>query len=159
MSSELRASAQRVQDALAALNLPCRVIELSASTRTSQEAADAIGCTVSQIAKSLVFRGAETTTPIMVIASGTNRVNEARIAEIIGEKLAKANADFVRTHTGYVIGGVAPLAHATPLRILIDEDLLQYEELWAAAGTPHAVFALTPEQLLLMAKGEVVQVV
>lgn len=159
MSNELRASAQRVQDALDALNLPCKVVELPASTRTSQEAAEAIGCTVSQIAKSLLFRGAESNTPIMVIASGTNRVNEARIAELLGESLAKANADFVRTHTGYVIGGVAPLAHATPLRIFIDEDLLQYQELWAAAGTPHAVFSLTPDQLLLMAQGEVVKVV
>jgi prolyl-tRNA editing enzyme YbaK/EbsC (Cys-tRNA(Pro) deacylase) len=158
MSQSLSASAQRVQDALTALGMPCRVVELPASTRTSQEAAAAIGCTVSQIAKSLVFRGAQSNKPVMVIASGTNRVNEARLSELIGEPTAKADANFVRTHTGFAIGGVAPVGHATPIEIYIDQDLLQFEQIWAAAGTPNAVFELTPENLVKMTNGKVVSI-
>lgn len=138
--------------------MPCRVVELPASTRTSQEAAAAIGCTVSQIAKSLVFRGAQSNKPVMVIASGTNRVNEARLSELIGEPTAKADANFVRTHTGFAIGGVAPVGHATPIEIYIDQDLLQFEQIWAAAGTPNAVFELTPENLVKMTNGKVVSI-
>src|SRR5690606_15202312 len=116
MSASLSASAQRVQDALAALGLPHRVVELPASTRTAQEAADALGCTVGQIVKSLVFRATQTDTPILVLASGANRVNEARLGELVGEPVAKADAAFVRAHTGFAIGGVAPLGHPAPLR-------------------------------------------
>jgi prolyl-tRNA editing enzyme YbaK/EbsC (Cys-tRNA(Pro) deacylase) len=157
MSASLSASAQRVQDALAALNLPCRVVELPASTRTAQEAANTIGCTVGQIVKSLVFRGAQTDKPILVVASGSNRVNEARLGELSGEPIAKADATFVRTHTGFAIGGVAPLGHPAPIETYIDTDLLQYGEIWAAAGTPSAVFALSPADLQTMTGGQVVQ--
>jgi prolyl-tRNA editing enzyme YbaK/EbsC (Cys-tRNA(Pro) deacylase) len=158
MSASLSASAQRVQDALTALGLPCRVVELPASTRTAQEAADAVGCTVGQIVKSLVFRGARTDTPILVLASGANRVNEARLGELAGEPIAKADAAFVRTHTGFAIGGVAPLGHPAPLQTYIDAVLLQYAEFWAAGGTPNAVFALTPADLEAVTGGEVVTV-
>ena len=150
MPASLSASAQRVQDALTALGLPCRVVELPASTRTAQEAADAVGCAVGQIVKSLVFRGAHTDTPILVLASGTNQVHEARLGELAGQPIAKADAAFVRTHTGFAIGGVAPLGHPTPLKTYIDADLLQYAEIWAAAGTPNAVFALRPADLEAM---------
>jgi prolyl-tRNA editing enzyme YbaK/EbsC (Cys-tRNA(Pro) deacylase) len=158
MSASLSASAQRVQDALTALGLPCRVVELPASTRTAQEAADAVGCAVGQIVKSLVFRGAHTDTPILVLASGTNRVHEARLGELAGQPIAKADAAFVRTHTGFAIGGVAPLGHPTPLKTYIDADLLQYAEIWAAAGTPNAVFALRPADLEAMTGGNIVTV-
>jgi prolyl-tRNA editing enzyme YbaK/EbsC (Cys-tRNA(Pro) deacylase) len=158
MSASLSASAQRVQDALMALGLPCRVVELPASTRTAQEAADAVGCLVGQIVKSLVFRGARTDSPILVLASGANRVNEARLGELAGEPIAKADAAFVRAHTGFAIGGVAPLGHPAPLKTYIDADLLQYAEIWAAAGTPNAVFALTPADLQMMTGGKVVTV-
>ena len=158
MSASLSASAQRVQDALTALGLPCRVVELPASTRTAQEAADAVGCSVGQIVKSLVFRGANTDTPILVLASGANRVNEKRLGELAGEPIAKADATFVRTHTGFAIGGVAPLGHPTSLKTYIDADLLQYAEVWAAAGTPNAVFALKPADLEMMTEGAVVTI-
>jgi prolyl-tRNA editing enzyme YbaK/EbsC (Cys-tRNA(Pro) deacylase) len=158
MSASLSASAQRVQDALTALGLPCRVVELSASTRTAQEAADAVGCAVGQIVKSLVFRGTRTDAPILVVASGSNRVNEARLGELAGEPIAKADAMFVRIHTGFAIGGVAPLGHPAPLQTYIDADLLQYAEIWAAAGTSNAVFALTPANLEMITGGKVVTI-
>jgi prolyl-tRNA editing enzyme YbaK/EbsC (Cys-tRNA(Pro) deacylase) len=158
MSASLSASAQRVQDALTALGLPCRVVELPGSTRTAQEAADAVGCTVGQIVKSLIFRATQTDTPILVLASGANRVNETRLGELAGEPIAKADAAFVRAHTGFAIGGVAPLGHPAPIKTFIDADLLQYDEIWAAAGTPNAVFALTPADLERMTGGRVVAI-
>ncbi len=143
----LSPSAQRVQAALAARGFELRVVELPRSTRTAVEAAAAVGCSVGQIAKSLVFRAAHTGRPVLVIASGSNRVSEAAVAARLGEPLAKADADFVRARTGFVIGGVPPVGHAEPLLTLIDEDLLQYEAIWAAAGTPNAVFQLNPADL------------
>ncbi|GAB4430490.1 MAG: YbaK/EbsC family protein [Anaerolineae bacterium] len=157
MAESLSRSAQRVQDALAALGFAMgQVVELPASTRTAAEAAAAIGCTVAQIAKSLIFRGVQSGEPVLVIASGVNRVNEARVAERLGEPIAKADADYVRAQTGFVIGGVPPVGHDRPLRTFIDADLLQYEEIWAAAGTPHAVFRLTPADLERLTGGEVI---
>jgi prolyl-tRNA editing enzyme YbaK/EbsC (Cys-tRNA(Pro) deacylase) len=133
-----------------------QVVEMLNSTRTSAEAAAAVGCTVGQIAKSLIFRGKQSARPLLVIASGSNRVDEKKIAAIFGEKIEKPDADYVRTRTGFVIGGVPPVGHAEQLAILIDADLLQYEEIWAAAGTPNAVFRLTPQQLVEITRGEVV---
>ena len=149
---------ERVQSALDAAGIEARVVELSSSARTAAEAAAAIGCSVSQIAKSLVFRGTESGEPILVIASGTNRVNEKTIAQHAGEPIAKADADFVRERTGYAIGGVPPAGHLSALRTFIDRDLLQFDRIWAAAGTPHAVFELTPEQLTNLVHGPVVEV-
>ena len=154
----LSPSAQKVQDTLTALGFACEVIELPQSTRTSAEAAQAVGCSVGQIAKSLVFKGKQSGNPILVIASGSNRVNEEKIAELIGEKMEKPDADFVRAHTGYVIGGVPPVGHTTPLQTFIDEGLSQYDSIWAAAGTPNAVFELTPGDLTKMTSGRVVAV-
>src|SRR5438270_1117817 len=129
MAHELSASAQRVQKMLHDLGFSSRVVELPDSTRTAKEAAQAIGCQVAQIVKSLVFRGKSSDKAILVVASGTNRVNERRLSELIGEPLDKADAVFVREHTGFAIGGVPPVGHMERLETFIDEDLLQYEEL------------------------------
>jgi prolyl-tRNA editing enzyme YbaK/EbsC (Cys-tRNA(Pro) deacylase) len=156
--NELSPSARRVQDAIISAGLECRVVELPASTRTAQEAADAIGCTVSQIVKSLVFRGRQSGKGIFVAASGSNRVNEKRLKEYTGEGIEKASPEFVREITGFAIGGVAPIAHLQPLESYIDRDLLGYSELWAAAGTPNAVFRLTPGDLTQLSSGRVVDI-
>lgn len=156
MATNLKKSAERVQSVLNELGFELNVVEMSESTRTAQEAADAIGCTVGQIAKSLIFKGKISQKPILIIASGTNRVNEKRIKEIIGEKLEKADADFVLEHTGYAIGGIPPIGHKTPITSFIDEDLMQYEEIWAAAGTPNAVFRLTPKVLADITKAQII---
>jgi prolyl-tRNA editing enzyme YbaK/EbsC (Cys-tRNA(Pro) deacylase) len=156
MSEKLQSSAQKVQEALTSLGLPCLVVELPASTRTAQDAARAIGCTLAQIVKSLVFRGTQTGKPILVLASGVNRVNEKRLGEWAEEPIEKADADFVRRHTGFAIGGVPPVGHPAPVETYIDEDLFRYEEIWAAAGTPYAVFRLKPEDLGKMSQGSVV---
>lgn len=158
MATILTKSAQAVQDVLMQHGLSSQVVELSASTRSAQEAADAIGCTVAQIIKSLIFRTHDSNRPILVLVSGVNRVNEQKIAEHVGEQLLKADADFVKEVTGFAIGGVPPVGHAQPVTTFIDQDLLQYDELWAAAGTPHAVFKLTPNDLRVLTKGAVIQV-
>jgi len=154
----LKDSARRVQDALAARGFTIEIREFPDSTRTAAEAAAAIGCEVAQIAKSLVFRARETDRPVLVIASGANRVDEKAVAALIGEKLGRADADFVRERTGFAIGGVPPLGHDTPLATLIDRDLLGFEEIWAAAGTPNAVFRLTPEDLVAVTGGQVADI-
>ncbi|HEX9617804.1 MAG TPA: YbaK/EbsC family protein [Anaerolineales bacterium] len=158
MEDPLPPSARKVQAALDALGLSLQVVALPASTRTAAEAALAVGCQVGQIAKSIVFRAEPTDRPVLVIASGSNRVNEKKIAALLAEPLEKADADFVRQRTGFVIGGVPPLGHSEPLETFIDEDLLQYEEIWAAAGTPHAVFRLIPADLVMMTGGRVVDI-
>jgi prolyl-tRNA editing enzyme YbaK/EbsC (Cys-tRNA(Pro) deacylase) len=158
MPTELSASAQKVQTALTTAGVACQVVELPDSTRTAQEAAQAIGCRVEQIVKSLVFRGRQTGRPVLVLASGPNRVNEKRVGQLLGEPIERADADFVRAHTGFVIGGIPPLGHTEPLTSLIDEDLLGYDALWAAAGTPHAVFCLTPADLQRINGGTVIAI-
>lgn len=159
MTAPLNASAQKVQDALDARGyIHCRVTEMPDSTRTAAEAAAAIGCTVAQIAKSLVFRGAESGAPALVIASGTNRVDPQKLAALLGEPVEKPDADYVRERTGYVIGGVPPLGHSEPIRTFIDRDLLAFEDIWAAAGTPRAVFRLSPDDLVSMTGGAVAEI-
>ena len=158
MSSELSPSVQKVQDAIKNLGFSIEVVELEATTRTSEEAAQAVGCKVEQIAKSLVFHTGVSHRPILVIASGLNRVNEKKMADLISEPIGKADADFVRRHTGFAIGGVPPVGHLEKLEIFIDEDLLRYQEIWAAAGSPHAVFKLTPSDLVKMTGGRVTSV-
>ena len=155
MDESLSASARKVQQALQVLGLDLQVIELPGSTRTALEAAQAVGCQVGQIVKSLIFKAKRSQRPILVIASGPNRVDERRIEALIGEPLGKADADFVRQQTGFVIGGVPPVGHTQRLETFIDEDLLQFDEIWAAAGTPHAVFRLTPADLVQMTGGQV----
>jgi prolyl-tRNA editing enzyme YbaK/EbsC (Cys-tRNA(Pro) deacylase) len=158
MAESLSPSAQKVRDALAAQGYTCRVQELLQTTRSAAEAAQAIGCTVAQIAKSLIFRTRQTQRPVLVIASGINRVNEKKFAALIGEALERPDADYVRLHTGFAIGGVPPIAHTEKLDTYIDEDLQQYATLWAAAGTPFAVFELTPADLIKMTGGKVVTI-
>jgi len=158
MSNTLSPSVQKVQDALKALGFINEVMELQTTTRTSAEAAQAVGCRVEQIAKSIVFRGKQTDRPVLVIASGPNRVNEKKIEALISELIGKADANFVRQRTGFVIGGVPPVGHLEKIEIFIDEDLLQYEEIWAAAGSPNAVFRLTPSDLVKMTEGRVVSI-
>jgi len=154
----LSLSAQKVQDALVAAGLDCTVIEFSDSTRTSAEAAERVGCQLGQIVKSLIFRGQETGKPVLVLTSGANRVDEARISQIAGERIGRADPEFVRSVSGYAIGGVPPFGHPGRLETYIDDDLMQYAMIWAAAGTPNAVFELTPQVLVDLTGGLVLQV-
>ncbi len=149
---------RRVEEALAAAGGGHKVIALEQSARTSAQAASAVGCKVDQIAKSLVFRGADSQRAVLVIASGANRVDEVKVAALIAEPVGRADADFVRQRTGFAIGGVAPVAHAEPLTILIDEDLMRWPEIWAAAGHPNTVFKLTPDDLVRLTGGRVAPV-
>lgn len=158
MSDPLPRSAQRVQSVLDDHNLSLQVVEFPDSTRTSQEAADAIGCELSQIAKTLVFRKMKSGKPVLVIASGANRVNEKALRDHLGEKVEKADAGYVQEHTGYAIGGIPPVGHVEAIETFIDEDLLTHECIWAAAGTPHAVFRLTPQALVEITGGDIVSV-
>lgn len=144
-------SALRVQEILGP---EYEVLEFEQSTRSAADAAAAIGCDVAAIAKSLVFE-LEDGSPVLVIASGSNRVDEARLGELLGQRVRRPDADFVRRHTGYSIGGVAPVGHPRPLPVLLDEDLLRLTEIWAAAGTPNAVFRMTPGQLRVLTDGRV----
>ena len=155
---DLSKSAKKVQDYLESLGFSGEVVELPDSTRTAVEAANAIGCSVGQIVKSLVFMGKNSYEAVLVVASGSNRVNEKKIGECFGEPIKKADADFVRQKTGYGIGGIPPVGHDHPIRTFIDEDLLNHTEIWAAAGTPHAVFSLTPDDLVKITKGAVVSI-
>lgn len=158
MSKPLSKSARRVQDALDKQGKDFQVIELPDSTRTAVEAARAVGCQLGQIVKSLVFKAKRSKRPVLVIASGANRVDEKKIEALIGEPLGKADADFVRSSTGFAIGGVPPVGHDPEMPVFIDNDLLQYDEVWAAAGTPHAVFRLDPHDLQPMTGGKLVDI-
>ncbi len=151
----LKPSAQRVQDALSARGLDIQVVELTTTARSAAEAAASVGCEVGQIAKSLVFRGSRSGGAILVVASGANRVNLEKVEALLGEALEKADAEFVRAQTGFAIGGIPPLGHDRPLTTVIDEDLLRFDRIWAAAGHPNAVFAATPAQLVAMTGGRV----
>jgi prolyl-tRNA editing enzyme YbaK/EbsC (Cys-tRNA(Pro) deacylase) len=135
--------ARRVQELLGP---EFEVVEFDASTRTSAEAAAAIGCHVAQIAKSLVFRTASGR-PVLVVASGADRVDEDKVSALIGEAIERPDADFVRAATGFPIGGVAPVGHTTALDIILDADLRRFDTIWAAAGTPNAVFRLAADKL------------
>jgi len=154
----LSPSAAKVQEAIAALGLPNRVFELEQPVRTAQEAAAAVGCNVRQIAKSIIFMTANTKRPVLVVTSGANRVNEEKMATVVGEPLVRASADFVREQTGFAIGGIPPLGHRHKVETFIDLDLMALEEIWAAAGHPNALFRVEPEELLTMSGGRVVSV-
>ncbi len=151
-------SAERFRSAMEARGFVIDIIELPDSARTAPQAAQAVGCAVAQIVKSIIFRGLQSDRPILVVASGANRVNERVLAELVGETVEKADAEFTRRHTGFAIGGVPPTCHVEPLRTFVDQDLLQHEEIWAAAGTPHALFKLTPAELQAMTGGTVVAI-
>jgi prolyl-tRNA editing enzyme YbaK/EbsC (Cys-tRNA(Pro) deacylase) len=134
-----------------------QVVEFEASTRTSEDAAAAIGCTVAEIAKSLIFKSAEGR-PVLIIASGVNRVDEKKVQAVLGEKIRRADADYVRDVTGFAIGGVPPVGHATPPIVLIDSDLERFACVWAAAGTPNAVFRITPADLVRLTQGRIADI-
>jgi prolyl-tRNA editing enzyme YbaK/EbsC (Cys-tRNA(Pro) deacylase) len=148
-------SALKVQ---AVLGDAYEVLEFDAGTRTAADAAGAIGCTVAEIAKSLVFRAKQSGRPVLVVASGDNRVDEKKVAALIGEKISRADADFVREMTGFAIGGVPPVGHAATPVTLIDEDLMKFTTIWAAAGTPNAVFQLKPAALAELTGGQIADV-
>jgi prolyl-tRNA editing enzyme YbaK/EbsC (Cys-tRNA(Pro) deacylase) len=138
---------ERIRRAAAALGLSIDIRDMDRSTRTAEDAAAACGVSVGQIVKSLVFVGAESAAPYLLLVSGVNRVNETAMPARLGETLKRADADRVRDLTGFAIGGVPPFGHAVPLRTFIDEDLLAFDVVWAAAGTPRAVFSVAPRDL------------
>ncbi len=156
--STLSPSAQKIQNLLTELGYAYTVVEHAESTRTAQEAADRAGCQLAQIVKSLIFRGKASNKPILVLTSGANRVDEKRISSYAGEPIARADADFVRAVTGFAIGGVPPIGHLQSMETYIDEDFLAFPVIWAAAGTPNAIFELKTEDLSKMTDGKVVQV-
>lgn len=143
----LKTSATRVQMALESLGLPVTVRQMPATTRTAEDAASAIGCSVGQIVKSLIFRGSQSGKPYLILASGPNRVNEAAFGVLVGEPIQRAKPEFVRECTGFAIGGVPPLGHPTHIPTWFDRALLAHETVWAAAGTPESVFAISPQEL------------
>ena len=151
-------NAQKVRDAAHEAGLQVTVLEMPSSTRTAEDAANACSCAVGQIVKSLVFRGKDTNTPYLLLVSGDNRVDQKGVAKHLGEKLTRPDADDVRAITGFAIGGIPPLAHATPLSTYIDRDLLQYDTVWAAAGTPNCVFSSDPNALAEAAGATVIDV-
>lgn len=150
-------AAARVQAALKAASETLTVEHFPETTRTAAEAASAIGCAVEAIAKSLIFKAAKSGRPVLVVASGANRVDEAQVAEALGEPLERATPAFVREKTGFAIGGVPPVAHLVPPETFLDEDLFALPEIWAAAGTPNAVFRLTPQSLRSLTGGRVLR--
>ena len=158
MTDGLKPAARRIQDLLNERGFSNTVIELPDSTRSAAEAANAVGCKVEAIVKSLVFRARTTNRPVLVVASGANRVDEAKLALVVGQPIGKADAQFVRERTGFAIGGVAPIGHAEPPITIIDADLMKLERLYAAAGTPNALFALTPDELKRMTEGQIADV-
>jgi prolyl-tRNA editing enzyme YbaK/EbsC (Cys-tRNA(Pro) deacylase) len=158
MTGSLSPSAQKIQDALRSLGFDYTVIEFQEPTRTAQEAAERVGCTLGQIIKSLVFKGGKSGKAILVLTSGSNRVDEQRIGAYAGETIGRADPDFVRTVTGFAIGGVPPLGHAQTLETYLDEDLLQYQTIWGAAGTHNAVFEMQSAALQKMTGGKIVPV-
>lgn len=158
MDEQLSQNAQRIQDALNESGLQLEVVELPDSTRTALEAAQAISCRVEQIVKSLIFRAKRTKVPVLVLTSGANRVDERKIEALIGEPLGRAEAEFVKQISGFSIGGVPPIGHRQEIETYIDEDLMKHEYVWAAAGTPHAVFQISSINLVNLTGGKVVDV-
>lgn len=150
-------SARKVANAARHLGLVINIVEFSQTTRSAQEAADAIGCAVAQIVKSLCFLVGEQ--PVVALVSGANQLDERKLAELLGvgrKQVQRADADTVKVWTGFSIGGVPPFGHANALPVYVDEDLLQFAEVWAAAGTPYAVFSIAPDALLQASNGTAV---
>ena len=147
--SELHAlpeGVQRVARALQDANHPHAPVMLDGAARTAQEAADGLGVQLGQIAKSVIFKRKEDGVAVLVVASGDRRVDEKKVSALVG-KIGRADADFVKAQTGFTIGGVSPVAHLFPPVTLLDQDLWRFGEIWAAAGHPHGVFRLQPEDL------------
>jgi prolyl-tRNA editing enzyme YbaK/EbsC (Cys-tRNA(Pro) deacylase) len=149
-------SVERVRDAIARAGLSADIVELPGAARTARAAADFLGCELGQIANSLVFRGEASASPLLVMSSGARRVDLDRLAALVGEPVGKADADFVRRHTGFAIGGVAPVGHGLE-RAFVEKSLAAYRALWAAAGHPHTVFRLSYGELLRITRGAEVE--
>jgi len=158
MSEQLPKSAQKVAERAAAAGFDVKVVEMPASTRTAEEAADACGCLVGQIVKSLVFRGHSSGRPVLILVSGDNRVDVKRVAVDIGEAIERADADWVRAETGFAIGGIPPLGHDRPLATYMDRALTRFDTVWAAAGTPNCVMALDPASLAAVTGARIIAV-
>ncbi|HEY9679083.1 MAG TPA: YbaK/EbsC family protein [Drouetiella sp.] len=158
MTQKTNLGPEDVRAYLKQIGLEREVVTLSDSARTAQMAADSIGTSVAQIVKSLIFKGATSGAPILVLASGVNRVDEKKIAALIGEPIKKADADFVRAKTGFAIGGVPPFAHLEQMKTLVDQDLLTFSDIWSAGGHPHAVVNMTPTELMSVCSGQVADI-
>jgi prolyl-tRNA editing enzyme YbaK/EbsC (Cys-tRNA(Pro) deacylase) len=152
------ASVQRVKESLKSLDIITEVVELPKSTRTAIEAADAVGCQVGQIVKSLVFLGSDSQKAILILTSGSNQVNEKSVGRYLGEDIKLASAKIVRDETGFAIGSVSPYGLKQELNIYIDEDLLDHDFIWAAAGSHHAVFKIEPHTLVKTTNGTIIKV-
>lgn len=157
--SDLSSQSKQIQALLDSLGLNILVKEFEYSTRTAAEAAEAIGCRVGQIVKSLIFETVVSHQPVLVLVSGTNRVNEIKLEKTVGEQVEKADADFVREKTGFVIGGVPPVGHKEEMQTYIDKDLMQYRQVWAAAGHPKSIFPIEPRELERITRGKIIMVV
>lgn len=159
MNEGLAKSAQSVQETLNITGLSCKVLQIPSSTRTAIEAAASIGCEISQIVKSLIFKTKNTARPVLVLASGSNKVNEKHIELHVGEGIVKADAEFTRNITGFAIGGVPPIGHKNQIELVyIDQALAALDEVWAAAGTPNAVFCIKSKDLVQITNGKVISV-
>ena len=159
MNQLLAKSAKTVQDVLAKKGLECKVVEMADSTRTAQDSANAIGCDIAQIVKSLIFKTKATHRPVLILVSGQNRVNEKVIESHVGEKITKADADFTKDITGFAVGGIPPVGHRQAIDfIFIDQDLMKFDSIWAAAGTPNAVFNLQSKHLVEMTEGKIISI-
>ena len=141
-------SLNRVKTALAQAGIGAQILEMPGQTRTAEDAAREAGCALDQIAKSIVFRGEVSGTVVLFVTAGGNRVDPVLAARVAGETLGRADADFVRAETGFAIGGVAPVGHLTPPRIFFDPRLLEFDLVYAAAGTPRHIFSVAPADLL-----------
>lgn len=149
---------EKIERILKENKLEFELKEFSQSTKTSKEAAEAIGCDVAQIGKSIIFKGKVSGKPYLIIASGKNRVNEENFSKIIGETIEKGDANFVKEKTGYIIGGVPPFGHKENIETFIDEDLFKFEYIWCAGGTPNSVFKISPKDLLKITNGKIINI-
>ena len=158
MKEGLKSSSKKVADFLESKGIRAVVREIPESTRTSAEAARAIGCDISEIAKSIVFRGMETGKPYIVLAQGSSKINEEKVEKETGEKVTKADAEFAREQTGFAIGGIPPFGRSAKIKTFIDRNLMKHKEIWAAAGTPNSVFSISPDDLIRITEGNVAEV-
>jgi len=158
MQDNMAKSAHSVQKTLNNSGLECTVLELATSTRTATDAASSIGCNLSQIVKSLIFKTKDTCRPVLVLAAGSNKVNEKQITSYVGETIVKADADFTKEVTGFAIGGVPPIGHRNKIDLIfIDQELMSFDNVWAAAGTPNAVFCINSKDLLSLTNGRIIE--
>lgn len=159
MSDKYYKHVETVAKALSECGIETQIKSFPAGTRTSEDAAKSIGCSLNQVAKSLIFKTKKTHEPVLVLASGSNKVNEKIIAHELGEKIEKADAKFTKEVTGFTIGGIPPCGHKTPIKhIFIDKDLITLSKIWSAAGSPNTVFNLTPDELIKLTGAKVISI-